>query len=217
MTAVAASPLAAAGVIVAAMSAASFRMIGPVYGQEVGLTADQIGFFLAAFVLGGAIAQYPAGWLADKYDRRRVLIWVSVASIGGCAVTMITSNMGTNAVMISAFMFGFTTFPIYSIAAAHAHDFANSDQRVELSAALMFWYAIGAIASPYISSRLIEGFGPPALFAFVATGHVGLVIFGLGRMRVRETVNERTRYVWVPRTSFIIGRLTRRARDKDKG
>ncbi|MDG1802008.1 MAG: MFS transporter [Paracoccaceae bacterium] len=217
MTAVAASPLAAAGVIVAAMSAASFRMIGPVYGQEVGLTADQIGFFLAAFVLGGAIAQYPAGWLADKYDRRWVLIWVSVASIGGCAVTMVTSNMGTNAVMISAFMFGFTTFPIYSIAAAHAHDFANSDQRVELSAALMFWYAIGAIASPYISSRLIEGFGPPALFAFVATGHVGLVIFGLGRMRVRETVNERTRYVWVPRTSFIIGRLTRRARDKDKG
>ncbi|WP_150122106.1 MFS transporter, partial [Sulfitobacter sp. HI0129] len=36
------SPLAAAGVVVAAVSSASFRMVGPIYGQEVGLTAAQI-------------------------------------------------------------------------------------------------------------------------------------------------------------------------------
>ncbi|MFT6460450.1 MAG: MFS family permease, partial [Pseudophaeobacter arcticus] len=69
------SPLAVAGVIVAALSSASFRMVGPIYGQEVGLEIDQIAFFLASFVLGGALAQYPMGWLADKYDRRWVLIW----------------------------------------------------------------------------------------------------------------------------------------------
>ncbi len=49
------SPLAVGGgVIVAALSSASFRMVGPVYGQEVGLQLDQIAFFLASFVLGGA-------------------------------------------------------------------------------------------------------------------------------------------------------------------
>jgi hypothetical protein len=36
------SPLAAAGVVVAALSSASFRMVGPIYGQEVGLNAPQI-------------------------------------------------------------------------------------------------------------------------------------------------------------------------------
>ena len=50
-----------------ALSGASFRMVGPIYGQEVGLMIDQIAFFLAAFVLGGALAQYPVGWLADKF------------------------------------------------------------------------------------------------------------------------------------------------------
>jgi len=40
-----ASPLAVAGVLVAALSSASFRMVGPIYGQEVGLAASQIGFF----------------------------------------------------------------------------------------------------------------------------------------------------------------------------
>ncbi|MEM7632530.1 MAG: MFS transporter, partial [Pseudomonadota bacterium] len=51
------SPLAAAGVVVAALSSASFRMVGPVYGQEVGLSTGQIAWFMAAFVLGGALAQ----------------------------------------------------------------------------------------------------------------------------------------------------------------
>ncbi|MGB1153901.1 MAG: MFS transporter, partial [Paracoccaceae bacterium] len=37
MLAVRRSPLAAAGVVVAALSGASFRMVGPIYGQEVGL------------------------------------------------------------------------------------------------------------------------------------------------------------------------------------
>ena len=50
------SPLAAAGVLVAALSSASFRMVGPIYGQEVGLSTQQIAWFLAAFVLGGALA-----------------------------------------------------------------------------------------------------------------------------------------------------------------
>jgi MFS family permease len=64
-------------VIVAALSSASFRMVGPLYGQEVGLTVQQIAWFLRPSSLGGALAQYPVGWLADKYDRRWVLIWLS--------------------------------------------------------------------------------------------------------------------------------------------
>ncbi|OED47062.1 MFS transporter [Leisingera sp. S232] len=208
------SPLAVAGVIVAALSSASFRMVGPVYGQEVGLAVDQIAFFLAAFVAGGALAQYPMGWLADKYDRRWVLIWLSGIAILSCGITMVASSTGTLGVMLAAGFFGFTTFPIFSVSAAHANDFATSAERVELSAALMFWYALGAIASPYVSSALIEAYGPAALFAYVACGHVLLIVFGLSRMKVRATPEERTGYVYAPRTSFTIGRLLKRSRQK---
>lgn len=206
------SPLAAAGVIVAALSSASFRMIGPVYGQEVGLNAAQIAWFLAAFVLGGAVAQFPTGWLADKYDRRWVLIWLSVAAIASSGITMATQGFGAIGVMTSAFIFGLTTFPIYSVAAAHAHDFADDSERVELSAALMFFYALGAIAAPYVASLLIGGYGPWALFAMMALAHFGLVVFGIARMRARPTISDRTPYRYAPRTSFTIGRLLRRNR-----
>lgn len=214
MLAVQRSPLAAAAVIVAALSSASFRMVGPIYGQEVGLSVGQIAWFLAAFVLGGAMAQYPIGWLADKFDRRWVLIWLSVAAIVSSAITIGAQGLGTVGVMTSAFVFGLTTFPIYSVASAHAHDFASDDERVELSAALMFFFALGAIAAPYVASTLIGRYGPAALFIMIAAGHLGLVIFGLSRMRVRPTRTKRTPYIYAPRTSFIIGRLTGRQREK---
>lgn len=208
------SPLGAAAVVVAAISSASFRMVGPIYGEEVGLSAGQIAYFLSAFVLGGALAQIPVGWLADKYDRRWVLIWLSVAAILSCGITVMASGLGTTGIMLTAGLFGLTTFPIYSVAAAHAHDFASSDERVELSAALMFWYATGAIFAPYLASVLIENYGPTALFMMISVGHAVLVVFGLTRMRVRPTNTDRTRYVYAPRTSFTIGRLMGRQRDE---
>ena len=71
----------------------------------------------------------------------------------------------------------------------------------------MFMYGIGAIFSPLITSNLIERFGPSALFAFIACAHIALVIFSLARMKARPTNLDRTRYTWMPRTSFTIGKL----------
>lgn len=211
------SPLAAAGVLVAAVSSASFRMVGPLYGEGVGLATDQIAWFLAAFVLGGAVAQYPVGWLADKHDRRVVLIGLSMAAIVSCIVAASVQGLDSTGVMLTAFFFGLTSFPIYSVAAAHANDFADSSQRVELSAALMFFFATGAIAAPLAASTLIAIFGPAAMFIMIAAAHGLLILFGLVRMRARGTADRRTRYVWAPRTSFIIGRLTGGARDRNGG
>lgn len=207
------SPLASAGVVVSGITGAAFRMVGPLYGLAVGLPPERIALFLAAYVLGGAFAQVPVGWLADKYDRRTVLIWLSVASVVACGLTVAGAQGGVVAVFLAAGFFGFTTFPIYSVSTAHAHDFADQSERVELSAALMFLYAVGAIASPLIAAMLMAVFGPPGMFAFIAVAHVVLVVFGIVRMRARPSPRARTAYTYVPRTSFLIGRLLKRGQD----
>ncbi|SNS56486.1 MFS transporter [Tropicimonas sediminicola] len=207
------SPLAAAAVIVAAVSSASFRMVGPIYGQEVGLEPAQIAWFLAAWVLGGALAQIPVGWLADRFDRRHVLVALSVAAIASCLATVTLGAAGNVAIFANALVFGITTFPVYSVAAAHAHDFARSSERVELSAALMFFFAVGAIGAPLFASSLIEAFGPSALFGMIAAAHAVLLVFSIARMRVGRIKVRRTPYVYTPRTSFTIGRLLRKSRD----
>jgi MFS family permease len=208
------SPLAAMGVVVSGVTGAAFRMVGPLYGIAVGLSPDVIALFLAAYVLGGGLAQLPVGWLADRFDRRWVLIGLSVAAVAACGLTLAVGQAGPVAVFLAAGFFGFTTFPIYSVSTAHAHDFAEPLERVELSAALMFLYGVGAIASPLIASVLIAGYGPVGMFGFIAAAHVALVIFGFWRMRRRPSPDERTGYVYVPRTSFLIGRLLGRTDDR---
>lgn len=208
------SPLGAAGVVVAGVTGAAFRMVGPIYGIAVGLEANRIALFLAAFVLGGAVAQFPIGWLADKFDRRSVLIGISGAAIVACGAMAVSTQGNIVTIFLAAGFFGFTTFPIFSISTAHAHDFAEQHERIELSAAHMFLFAVGAIASPVIASALIAGFGPSAMFAFIALAHLSLIVFGLMRSRARPAPESRTPYVYAPRTSFIIGRLLGRGRDR---
>lgn len=208
------SPLGVVGVVVAGVTTASFRMVGPIYGQEVGLEAGQIGYFLAAFVLGGALAQVPAGWAADRYDRRWVLIAMSGFAIAASLITVVYGTQSQWSVFVCALLFGSATFPIFSVASAHANDFADKNSMVELSASLIFWYGIGAIASPLISSMLIERYGPPALFMFVSVAHVILAVVGLARMLSRPTASVKTPYHYIPRTSFVLGRLFKRKADK---
>ena len=60
-----------------------------------------------------------------------------------CGVRVMSTGFGTTGIMITAFLFGFTSFPIYSVAAAHAQDFADDSERVELSAALVLFLRAG--------------------------------------------------------------------------
>lgn len=204
------SPLGVAGVITAGVTTSSFRMVGPIYGSDIGLTTSEIGSFLASVLIGGALAQFPVGYLADKFDRRRVLVGISIASIMVCIAFMLMGETTKINTYILAFIFGATTFPIFSISAAHANDFTSPEERVELNASLMFFYAIGAVFSPLIASALIQKFGPSAMFSFITLAHVCLVIFSLGRMSVRSSSSEKTKYRYMPRTSFTIGKLIKR-------
>ncbi len=204
------SPLGVAGVMVAGVTSSSFRMVGPIYGQEVGLSAQQIGYFLATVLMGGALAQFPIGFLADKFDRRQVLIGLSAASVIVCAMIAVVNSMDLWLIFVGAILFGIATYPIFSVSAAHTNDFVDPESAIEVNASLMFIYGIGAIFSPLITSSLIEGFGPSALFIFIALAHVLLVIFSLLRMRVRPPSATRTSYAYIPRTSFTIGKLLRR-------
>lgn len=211
------SPLGAAGVAVSGVTAASFRMVGPVYGQQVGLAVNEIAYFLAAFVLGGALAQVPVGWLADRFDRRWVLIIISMLAVIVCAGTVMFGTSSQTAVYIAALVFGLVTFPMYSLSAAHANDFAEPGQAVELSASLLFIYGVGAIASPLFSSYLMAVSGPAMLFVMIACAHLGLAVFGLYRMSTGPAATTRRPYRYLPRTSFVLARLLKRSHKSQNG
>ena len=207
------SPLGAAGVMVAGLTSSSFRMVGPIYAQEISLSAVQTGYFLATVLLGGAVAQFPTGWAADKYDRRKVLIGLSVLSAAVCGSMMLVSVFDVWFVFAGAALFGMVTYPIFSVSAAHTNDFTEPGNAVEVNASLIFLYGVGAIFSPVLTSSLIQEFGPSSFFLFIGFAHAALIVFGIARMGARPTATERTSYAYLPRTSFTIAKLLRRNRD----
>jgi MFS family permease len=200
------SPIGAASAMIAGLTGASFRMVGPVYGAEIGLDPRGIALFLGSAVLGGAAAQLPVGWLSDRVDRRRVLIGLSLGAMAVSAWGM-AGPLGEGAVFGLAFLFGATAFPIYSVGAAHANDFAPRDFVIELNASLTFFFGVGAIVSPVVAAELISAYGPEALFAFIGAAHLFIIGFGLWRM-TRRAAQPVTPYTYRPRTSFTQERLT---------
>ena len=206
------SPLAAAGVVVSGATSAAFRMVGPLYGAERGFSQSELALFMGFWILGGAVSQIPIGRIADKMDRRNVLMLVSVASCLACAGLAVGIG-GNGGFYALSFAFGAAALPLYSISAAHANDFAPPDFVVELNAALMFLFGVGAIVSPLLAANLIAGYGPAALFAYIGAAHLGLIGFSLFRMTRRPTRGPRTPYRYTPRTTFVLGRLLRRRSD----
>jgi MFS family permease len=52
-------------------------MVGPVrvlYAQSQGASLEVIGAMASAFLIANFVAQYPTGWLADRWGRRRVML-----------------------------------------------------------------------------------------------------------------------------------------------
>ena len=202
------APTAVAGIVVGGVTGSSFRMIGPVVADRNGLDPGEIALFLALAVVGGALAQVPVGMIADRMDRRWLLVWISgLAIVVSSGIALLLGPGDVTGYYAGAFMFGVATFTIYSVAAAYANDRAPADFVVDLNASLLFFYSIGAIASPLATAALIERYGPDAMFHFVSLAHLVLIVFSVWRMTRRPAAGPRAPYRYLPRTSMTLARM----------
>lgn len=208
------APTAAVAIVVAGMTSAAYRMVGPLYGVEIGLGQGEIALFLMVVVAGAAAAQLPVGWVADKMDRRYVLIALSLATVGVALWMAFGLAQGDAAgALIGAGLFGAAAWPVFSVASAHANDQAEPDFAVELNAAVMLFFSLGAIVSPVLTAQLIAAHGPGALFLFVAAAHLALIGVTLYRMTRRRGGPPVTPYRYMPRTSLLLARVFGRGAD----
>ncbi len=221
------SPLAFMTCFTIGLTNSSYRAIGPVYATEIGLDTAGVAFFISAGIVGGAILQLPLGWISDRIDRRKVLMFCSagatIASIGLSLLsdsvflrnslgTVISTQTSPTWYYIGSFLFGAFAMPLYSLAAAHANDFAKAGQHAVVTAGLLFTFGVAASFGPMASSLAMEYFGPPAFFTFMSLCHGMLVAAAVYRMLARPPASEedRAKYTLMPRTSFAIFRLARR-------
>jgi MFS family permease len=212
------SPLGAIGCISVGVTNSAFRTLSPVYAQQIGLTVTDVAAFVSVSIIGGALIQYPLGYVSDKWDRRKVLIVTSSLALASALGLALFTGGDRFANFAIVFIFGAFAMPLFSLSAAHANDRAEPGEYVMLNAALMLFYSIGAIGGPFAAAFVMEFYGPHALFVFIAAVYVVFILIILYRMRVRSSVpaGERGRFAALLRTSLIFGRLVGRAQRNRK-
>ena len=211
------SPLSFVSVFVVGATNPAIRMVGPVYGAERGFSSLEVGVFLSLALIGGVISQIPLGFVADKFDRRWVLIFLSFASLLCCCLISLFGD--ENFFIFSGFIFLFSFFalPIFSVAAAYANDFSDDTFFIDLAASLIFIYGISAILSPLLVSTLFEIFGSGILFVYIGLIHLSLCIFGFYRMTIRPSSDTKQPYLIIPRTSLVFLKMfSKKSSDKNK-
>ena len=175
------------GSLVCGLSNGSFWALAPVFSvafsDDISLTAN----FMTAVVVGGAVGQWPLGWLSDRVDRRLVIGGISIVGvIIGAVIWLMAPELSKTGLIALAAVWGAVAFPIYSISVAHANDRADAGNFVMVSAGLLLMYGIGAIIGPFVASTMMTFGSPGYLFLFTGLVHLLLVIYVLTRRLIRE-------------------------------
>ena len=210
------SPIACIGCVCIGLTNATFRMIGPIYAQSIGLPVTAIATFMGAGILGGAVLQYPFGMLSDRYDRRIILLIATAGAAGAGMFINMVAGADPDLNYLGIFLFGAFSLPLYSLSAAHANDHASKDQYVQVAAGLIFFWSLGATVGPFVSSVLMQTYGPNVLFTFTSIIHAVLILLTLWRMFVRASVppGARGRYHALLRTSLSFTRMANKSNGK---
>lgn len=187
------SPLACAGCVTLGMTNSAFRLIGPLYAEAMELNVAGVALFMSAGIVGGAALQFPLGYLSDKLDRRWMIMLATLgAMLAGLLLS--TAEQGDQILIYAgSFMFGAFALPLYSLSIAHANDQAEPNQYLLVAAGLIFFFAMGATAGPFIASLVLDTFGAPAFFAYTSSVHGILILVTFARMILGPAVSDEDR------------------------
>lgn len=162
------APAAAGGALFSGLTMGAFWGMGPVYAGRMGLSPEQVASFMSLTILGGALLQWPIGWLSDRGDRRNTLGIVCAVAAAVAAFVAIPETPSVGLLYISFFVFGGLAFVIYPVAIAHLLDHVSGDDVLAACSTILLVNGLGAVLGPALSGMLMEWLGARALPGFLS-------------------------------------------------
>lgn len=151
-----------AGALLSGLVVGSFWSFGAVFARGNSQSQADVTWFISAVILGGAILQYPIGWLSDRIDRRMVLMLLCIGGALASVAVAISSQQTWH--LVTVFIFGAMVMPIYAISLAAAADVAQDNEFVEIGTSVLLLNSVGAVSAPLFVGGLMTTLGPTALF-----------------------------------------------------
>jgi MFS family permease len=174
------SKVAFAGAVFSGLVVGSFWSLGALFAARTGNALSEVTIFVTTAIVGGALLQYPIGWVSDRVDRKSVMAGLCV--LGALASVAVAYSTGQPWHLVSVFIFGAMTMPLYAIALAVAADHSSSDEFVTIGTSVLLLNALAAAVAPLGLGQLMDQFGAPALFwAFAVMLLLGAVYIAVQR------------------------------------
>ncbi|MDM7458878.1 MAG: MFS transporter, partial [Paracoccus sp. (in: a-proteobacteria)] len=178
-----ASPLGCVGIFLIGGVLAALSAMSSVWGALVGLSVAQISMFVAAIYAGGLVLQYPIGWISDRFDRRKLVLFL--AALGGlCGLVVTAGQPGTIALVIAGAVMGGVANPIYALLLAYTNDYLDQSEMASASAGLLFIYGLGSLGGPVITGWLMGLVGADGYWIYM--GVLLLALAGYASWRATQ-------------------------------
>lgn len=194
------SPTALTGCLIGGLITGSMWGLGPVYAQALNFELNQIAAFMSIFVVGGLLFQLPIGRLSDHFDRRKVLLSVTIAATLPSIILSIGMTINSSLLFLSIGCFGGLVSTIYPLSISYANDYLASEDIMSTSAGFVFVFSTGAVIGPIVVSSVMNVLGSSGLFILNTLALLTLAGCILWRMRIRQWVplSEKEPFVALP-------------------
>jgi MFS family permease len=168
------APVGWGGALLSGFVGATIFANAPLFARANGLSSDEVGGLMAAFVAGGLVGQWPLGWLSDRMDRRLVLVGTVLGLAGICAAFLAVASDPSRLWWALAFGFGALAFALYPLAVAHTIDRVGPRRALPAAGQLLLASSVGAFSAPILVAAASPWLGAQA---FITIDALGMLVF----------------------------------------
>lgn len=173
---------------VAYLDRVNLSIAGVKLTEEFAITNIQLGFVFSAFLLGYALFQTPAGWLADRFGPRRVLtagvLWWGVFSALMACISHRVANV-IIVLLVIRFLLGAGEAIIYPASNQFVARWIPHQERGKANGFIFAGVGIGAGLTPPVISYLMLHYGWRS--SFLASALIGLAAGAVWYLAARDT------------------------------
>ncbi len=182
-----ASPLAVIGNCLTGMAHGTIFGLGAIYARAVLVDIKLIAWFMACFLIGSLVSQWPVGYFSDRIGRRTIMAGLSLVSIVCCFLAVVTPKDSLLFYLI-IIVLGGAAMPMYSICVAYANDRLEPHQIVGASGSLVMVSGIGLMTGPIVIAFFMDLFDVVFYFWGIASVFGVILLVTLLRMNLRKGI-----------------------------
>ncbi len=177
------------GCLATGIASGAFWSMAPVFTASLSSDTALAAWFMSSTVIGGALAQWPMGYVSDRIGRRKTLSAAALAaSMIAAIIVFMHDDLSFSGIIFLGAAWGFFAFPLYAISVAHSNDKAHPSDYVVVSSGLLLIYGTGAVIGPFAASAVMAMSGAYGLYLTSGATHLLASVYVMQRILRRESI-----------------------------